>query len=312
MGSDLDIERTIAEALAACGARSVKQTGARHWRLAFTNGEQFTAIAVAGEDWLEIEVQSPAASKRPPRAARPWECLEWNPGLSGGVKFALAPPDRCPRIRVELPLEEGGCQPEALRMAGLGLKRAVGRLCGKAEAGKPDRAGRAEEKGAAEAGGSDLEALCASAGWGFTRRASGRIAVELEAPDCPAQAIVARRGAGLAATVELLSCDALSAKSRHAAALLLLTACGLVRMVRSTAGGADGRTVLGYEVTLEPSPTDGQLGRGLSALSVACRLCGPQEVEAMQDEHLAQRYLAVRGWEWPAAGDTAPVGGPAS
>ncbi len=292
-------EPSIGEALAGCGAQSVKQLGESSWKLSFSNGEAFDAVAMTDEDWLAVEVQNPAAQKRPSsRLGQLWDFLALNPLLPGGVKYALMPKDRGPRIRVELPLEEGACPAGAIRLAALGLKVAFHRLNDKAQADdatdpKPTCPAETE---AADEKGDDLSDLCNAAGWKFAKRASGRLAVELEAPANPCQAIVEHRGAGIAAAVELAACEGLGRESRHAAALMLLTACGLVRMVRATASRTDARTALGYEVAMGVGPTAGQLGRALSALSVACGFCGQQELAAMQDESIAQRYLSVRGW----------------
>ena len=81
MAHDANNEQVMFEALSATGARSVKQVGAAHWRLAFSNGVSFSAAAVAGEDWLVMDVQPSAASKRLPPPARLWDLLEWNGGL---------------------------------------------------------------------------------------------------------------------------------------------------------------------------------------------------------------------------------------
>jgi hypothetical protein len=295
-----DTQQTLEEVLAGCGARSVKQFGESRWKLSFSNGKAFGVIAVADEEWLSMEVQPPSGGGRPTGPEPLWDCLEWNAGLPGGVKFALGPQDRCPRIRAELPLEDGINPAEAVRLAVGGLKAAFHRLGDGAGADEPQRACAAAEPDAAgaaagEAKVPDLADLCTSAGWQFNRRASGHLAVELEtlAPSC--QAVVEPRRRGLTAAVQLASCEGLGPESRRAAAMMLLTACGMVRMVRAIAARADGRTVLGYEVAMEPSPTPAQLGRGLSALSVACSLCGPQEMAALQDGAVAKRYLAARG-----------------
>ena len=284
---------TIAGLLPECGADSIKQAGQSRWRLAFSNGEVRTALAAVDGDWMTLEVRPPAASRRSSNPQQLWDCLERNHWLPVGAKFVLMPPDRYPRIRAELFLEEGTCRAEAVRAASLGLKAAF-HLLSKAEESKPSSMVARDDE--AQTKSCDLEELCTSTGWDFARRGSGHLAVQLESPGGACHAILAHHGQGAAATVHLAACEALGAKQRHALGLLLLTACGLVRMIRSTAAQEDGRTALGYEVVMESSPTAGQLARGLSALSVACGLCGPREIAAMQDECIADRYLAIRGW----------------
>ena len=64
----------------------------------------------------------------------------------------------------------------------------------------------------------------------------------------------------------------------------------------TTPGGKlDEATVGRFEVIFESPPTPGVLRHALSALSVACRLCG-REAKALEAEGLAREYLSVRGW----------------
>ena len=58
--------------------------------------------------------------------------------------------------------------------------------------------------------------------------------------------------------------------------------------------------VLRCEAPLSETPPSPELVHALSALSVACRLCG-KEVSHLTDKKIAEGYLAVRGWS-PARG----------
>lgn len=292
-------EPSISEVLSACGARSVKPLGTNRWQLSFVNEKTVSVLVVADEEWLTLEVQMPATRKCQVSLDQLGRCLEWNGTLPGGVRFALLPHDRCPRIQTEFPLEQGVCSVEILRLAGLGLTTAFHRFMDHVETGDPDRLGLAAKKTETVVNSCDcdLEEMCVSAGWKCTGRPSERLAVELETPGDTTYAIVERRGQGVAASVELTHSESLGQKSHHAEALMLLTTCGLVRMIRATAfKKADERMTLGYEVVMTPIPTAGQFSQGLAALSVACHLCGHQETEAMMEESLAERYLTVRGW----------------
>ena len=283
----------MAGLLPACGADSIQRVGQSCWRLAFSNGAIRAALAATDGDWLTLEVRPPAASRRSSSPQSLWHYLGKNHWLPGGIKFVLRPQDRSPRIRAELPLEAGICTAEAVCAAGQGL-RAAFHYPGTAEELRPSSMAARNDEG--QTIGCDLEELCTSVGWGFARRASGHLAVRLESPGGACHAILTHHGQGVSATVCLAAGKALGAKPRHALAILLLTVAGLVRMIRPTALQEDGRTALGYEVVMGSCPTAGQLDRVLSALSVACGLCGSREVAAMQDEYIADRYLAMRGW----------------
>ena len=55
-------------------------------------------------------------------------------------------------------------------------------------------------------------------------------------------------------------------------------------------------TAIVLRLVFASCPSATQLGHGLAALSVACRLCG-QEVAALNDdETTADEFLAARGW----------------
>jgi hypothetical protein len=293
MGTLAATQDAIAGLLPACGADSIQRVGQSCWRLAFSNGEIRAALAATDGDWLTLEVRPPVASRRSSSPQSLWDCLGKNHWLPGGIKFVLRPQDRSPRIRAELPLEAGICTAEAVCAAGQGLRAAFHYL-GEAEELRPSSVAARDAE--VQTTGCDLEDLCTSIGWDFARRASGHLAIRLESRGGACHAILAHHGQGASATVCLAACKALGPKPRHALAILLLAADGLVRMIRSTAAQEEGRTALGYEVVMESCPTAEQLDRVLSALSVACGLCGPREIATMQDEYIADRYLAIRGW----------------
>ncbi len=286
----------IHDVLAACGAKDIVQQDSRHWKLSFRNGKTFSALASADEDWLELRVKTNSSGRRRCAPARLWHCLRCNGDLPGGAKFALRPHDLRPRICAELPLEEGTCPPQVLQQTGQGLRLAIDRLRERRKASQlplliDESAGMTE----CNEPQCDLGELCEAAGWKFARRASGDLAVELEAPG-GSVAILTQSGCQVTATVCFAASERPAvASTRHAAALMLLTASGLVRMIRAVVTDDQGRITLSYQVRMQ-SPTTERLARALSALSVVCRLCGKQEIEAIQDQAIADRYLAVRGW----------------
>jgi hypothetical protein len=81
----------------------------------------------------------------------------------------------------------------------------------------------------------------------------------------------------------------------RATEVLLLAACGAVRLARAWLSAAGDTPVVGWEAGLPPKPGPRQLDHALTALSAACRLT-VREIEALADEALAERYLALRGF----------------
>lgn len=289
------IHDRLAGLLPECGARAIEQAGPCLWKLTFANGAVRRAVAAGDGNWLTLEAKLPADRRRSADPQSLWTCLEYNWGLPAGAKFVLTSKDRCPRIRVDVPLDEGTCSAEAIRRAGHAL-RAAFHCLGKAAQAEPC-ATAGQDRTEAHARVCDLEEICTSSGWAVARRAAGALSVRLESRGGTHHASLAPRAQGVSAAVHLAACDALGAGPYQALAILLLTASGLVRMVRATAERQeDGRTAVGFEVMLDTPPTAQQLGCGLSAVSVACGLCGPREIAALQEEGLARRYLAIRGW----------------
>lgn len=291
---DAVISETVGDILVACGAENAQSVGGGLWKIGFAAGTPFVASAVVEEQWLAVEADL-ATAACPERAEQLQGWLEQNAALGAGAKLVLMPGDFRLRLRADVPLGEGESPVALGRLAGMAMKEALGRLAG-GEVGV--QAGGAGAGGPEEDGGSisSLETLCEEAGWRFSRRGSQSLAVALDGPDGSCQAILARRRGLIKIRVHLGCCEGAGEASACALALMLLTVGGAVRMVKPTAEREGGRTLLGYEVSLPDSAMPGQLDRALSALSVACRQCGPREVQALLDESVAQKYFAVRGW----------------
>ena len=100
---------------------------------------------------------------------------------------------------------------------------------------------------------------------------------------------------GVLVSVEVTRCETFSQPSRQALGVLLLTACGLVRFARAAVEEKGGQALARFEVRFSTAPSALELTHALAALSVACRLCA-QEAKALQDEEIAGKYLAIRGW----------------
>jgi hypothetical protein len=207
----------------------------------------------------------------------------------------VRPQDGYLRIRGECPLAEDTIIGETVSLVCSGLSFAEHSLNSKTDdtSGfiQPEEGFEIEEKNY-----EDLESICSSAGWTYTRRASGPLVVDLEVPGHSYRATVEYRREGLGVMVRLSTFENLNETSLSALALMLLIADGLVRIVRAIAIVEGDRTTVGYEVLIQSHlPTEEQLIGGLSALSMVCRICGHSEIAVIQNESIAQQFLSVHG-----------------
>jgi len=144
-----------------------------------------------------------------------------------------------------------------------------------------------------------LRDLCVGAGWECTEQAGGRLVVQLDVPGAFHQAMV-HQGAGgrVVLAAALPPCDGKTPQTcLHAVGLLLLRACGVIRMARAAAQVLEARADPRFEVVFDTAPCAPELAHALCALSVACRLCA-EEAEVLQsDERIAREYVARWGSE---------------
>ena len=145
----------------------------------------------------------------------------------------------------------------------------------------------------------DLPAAFREAGWSFTEKEHGMLWVNLETPtgttNFRAQ-VRTREAEGVRIMAILAQFDSLSRDSRHSLGHLLLRASGSLRLVRASAWTKSGEAGLAFEVFIptRETPRPAEIDHALSALSMACSVCGP-EAEALQDRVLARNYLRMRG-----------------
>lgn len=290
----------VHDALKQCGS-SVQQS-AGGWAFVLSNGSTIAGTARIDDGWLVLD--APLSSRRRRRALRPqrlWRLLEWNGRLAGLAKFALLPRTGCLHLRAEIPLDDGADAPGARSAAACAAE--VRRACdGWRAAAARYRRKRIDPApphlGDDAAATCELAVLCRQSGWAFDERGDGRLSVALDLADRSQRALLDRRPDGsLAAQAEILAAPALPPAARDALALLLITACGVVRMARAaveeTGDDGDRRTAARLEANLAPPASPAALSEALSALSVAAGLCG-REARALQDERLAREYLAAR------------------
>ena len=271
------------ECLAKC-VPGLEPAGEMRWSFALANGRALPVTALIEEGWLALEAPLEEAAAGTPL----FRLLEWNGQLDGPGKF-VAVSGGALQLRAEIALDEAVDIAGRLHQSCAGFRAALGRSHGESPA-----AHAVIGPGPIEAGGAQLRQALGESGWAFTERAGGRLAVELEAREGFYQALVEQRGVGgVRLWVELARAQALSAASRQALGLLLLTAGGALRPARGAAEAGDGQMALRLEVDFATPPGAAELGHALAALSVGCRLCG-EEVKLLEDESIAGRYLRIR------------------
>ena len=139
-----------------------------------------------------------------------------------------------------------------------------------------------------------LEQLLIEAGWPFTERSEGNYMVELDGYGDFRQALVkADPDGSRRASVELAEWEAPAPASKVALAVLLLTAAGVIRMVRPVVEDFGDRMTARFEICFSPDAGSALLEQGLSSLSVACRFCG-READVLCNRRIAEKYLTVR------------------
>jgi hypothetical protein len=289
LGTDDRLVAAVIEALSGCGL-SLRTNGSQEWQLSMARRRGIARIA---DGWLVLEFHPPRG-----RTPSPLLTLERNAELSGSAKHVLLI-DGSLRLRAEVPAEEP-LDPEAAGLA-LQVREAVAGLASAMGASTPRTSSTNEtpsDSGAEEgASSSDPCTLCGEAGWSYSERSSGRLHVDLDVPGGAFyQAAVQRAGRHIVQRVELFADDeaANDSLAGSAIAALLLSVSAVVRMVRAVSWRSAARPAWGFEVQLPGTTTVGTFVHGLSALSVACELCGREVRALVHDPVLARRYLEIR------------------
>jgi hypothetical protein len=271
---------------------AVKRPADALWELTLRDGCAPPVRARLMEDWLQFDAHLGAVAG----LDQIWSALEWNGKLEGAAKLALDPAGRLLRARAEIPLDGECSVAQDLAATLSGIERAAGlvRIDSDREGEEhPDPITAPSQDPAAP----PLRQLLADAGWQFVERPGGSFMADLECGGDFRQALVqAGPEQDSRASVELACWESHAPASRDALAVLLLTASGAVRMARPAAEQSGDRIAARFEVRLASHASPALLGRGLAALSVACRLCG-REAAILNNERIAERYLAVRGFK---------------
>jgi len=263
------------------------------WR--FRLGTQARAPRIAAEvagGWLLLDaaLESVALSHE--------RLVEANAQLAGGAKFALVPEDERVHVCAELPLGVGSDLAGRLLEASRGCGQAAALVRGGRAPGDGPSEGCGKPSGepsAAPAADGELDRLCEEAGWVFTRRSPGCLAVDLEETAGFSQAQLVRRADGsVALTADVDDCPPATGSCEEALAIFLLRCCGWLRMARAVGEPASERAAPRFEVVLAADPSPNELSEALSALSVAVRFCAQELRVLARNEDLARRYLACQ------------------
>jgi len=294
---------SIAECLQA-QASAVERTGPGRWQFRVNGLSESMGTAQMDREWLclSMRLDGDRAVRRLSTRHLAHMLVE-NGELPGGVKFSLAGPSAKATLSAEIPL---GGDDEADRAS---LEAWIAEACAGLRQGTLQwsilRAGASdlplaeplEERGEAdEEAEKYLAEVCRRAGWSFTTRASGHVAVRLDVRDAFCQAVLAQRVGKMARLRASLSSPALEQRvSAEAINLLMLSASGLVRLARATACCSGDRWEYGWEAVLPPDYLARELSHALSALSIACQLT-VRELQVLEETTIAREYVEVRGY----------------
>jgi hypothetical protein len=263
-------------------ASELTPTGRSRWQFALLNGVPHVVTAKTDDEWLLLEADF---ANEPQGPGFFWEALVRNASLAGLAKLVLAR-DGGLRLRAEIPVLEG-----------VDLTTRVGESCRGFEA-VWTREGNHSSTDAPPAGQTepiDLKGLCGEAGWPFSERGGGKIAVELEAPGGFCQALLSPTEHGVRIHCEVAALDSITKECRQAVAGFLLAASGLVRMGRASVDAKGTSPVAQLEVVFGTAPSPLEISSALESLSIAYSRCG-EEIKTLQSPAIAKRYLALRGW----------------
>ncbi len=274
-------------------ASRVEQAGPGRWRLwlSLRNGASYRGTACVESGWLTVDF---APAGRPP--ADPWAMLLANAEAPAGVKLTMDEGCGTSHLLGELSLAlDERCELDRRVGELLGGVGGVGGVKDLLTASKGGKRSAAHEGGAScDVASAPPAELCREADWPFTERSEGCVAVALEMQRQPFQAVVQLRpNGGLIASVTLAGGQEPPGDlHRRALALLLLSASRSVRLARAAAvEEADGRFEARLEAALRPGAGAGDLTDALSALSVACRWCGPEAELVHENSLIAETYL---------------------
>jgi hypothetical protein len=288
-----DARTDAVSASLANGATAIKQTAHQRWTLELTNGSPHTASARLDDHWLCLDI--PLVDMDCPSDRQLRRMLAIQAGIDGAAKLILDS-DGSPSVRAEVPLTDDSDKTRRISAACESIKSALDALASSRRRSRkkaividdgtqtPD----AVDESACEA----LADLCSQSGWAPFDGPSGKPAVKIDSRLRIYNAILTPRSdAGVEIRVDIAATVGASESRLAAIAEILLRACGVVRMVKAFVCDEPDSQPAIFAVTLPGPVAQGELGEALSALAVACEVCG-NEISALQNEEIAQAYLS--------------------
>lgn len=289
--------------------RSVESSGYARWELTVSPEQPLGIMARMEEEWLLFEAHcwmSPIEQSSVTVVDRLCQLLHWNATLQGGVKFGLRsrPPGRAISGEDAFPVQILGEMSLEQDHLPLRLSRQVNQIAlGFAQAFEKLSNGKQGQEHLLPPKDSqpvlkpqDLLSLCQESGWPFVEREGERLMVTLEVSHGFYQATVEITPVGLRVTVDLGTVRFPFPTTQEAVARLLLGACGHLRLVRGIfIEHADAQITIRFEVVLDETPSIAELIHALSALSLACKSCGKEGTVLVENQEVAQLYLAQQG-----------------
>jgi len=286
-----DRSRVVENALCAV-APDLVSVACNDWRFVASNGAKIGVRARIVDDWFELTASTADASPIAP--ARAWPMLQFNAGIDGPTRLALTPGACTTHLRADLFIEDGADLSHVEMRVGQVLADLQSRFHDFHQAEDSCELEWPPVDAAPPPDATRLVQICTEAGWPCSERASGHVAVAIDAGSAPYQASIERtRSGGLRAVVDLFNSSANTPSSRAATGLLLLGASAVVRSVKGVVITSDDARNAGVAAEIEDPLSGTAVDRALSALTVACRLVG-REAQALRDDSLARLYLAYR------------------
>ena len=281
---------------------SVEATGRQQWQVHVGGGADLDASLRIERGWLrafaglEIDGSREATDLAGGISDdRLHAMLAANTRLAGGVKFVLADDPPTPRLAAEIPLVADEY---------FELDERIGQLCrglrqGALEWHNPvavseKRARELRRSAPAAESESRFEDVCRESGWAISRRASGRFTVRLRIREAFYEALVEPDEEGCRLCVALGQSVPEVDVCRRAAEVLLLSACGVVRMAVATVVPGGTARQYRWEAALAAASLPREWDHALSALTTACQTTAV-ELAALEDPLLAETYLQLRG-----------------
>jgi hypothetical protein len=275
----------IAEACANCATRPSLEA----WQALSSEAYPAPATARVEDGWLLVRVAAPPAAERRPA----WDLLRLNATAGRSARLALDPHDRCVVVLADVPLDDDVDLAGRFADASGGMRALMHVVGGDFDGAACSSEGASGVEPADDIAPGALSAVLQGSAWSFVERSSHRLAVDLDIPGRFSQAVVEARGGRCLASVRLQSSVALSARSREALGLMLLTLTGTLKMVKASVDGSNGAEVPALAIDLPGLLTPAELHHALAALSVACHEIGA-ETRVLNSEEIAEAYLAAR------------------